>query len=458
MDSQLEETVVAISTPLGKSGIGVIRLSGKESIDLVGKFFRSGGKTLQDRTPLVGKIFDPTTHQILDQVVVTYFQAPRSYTREDVIEISCHGSPVLLKAILSVVLELGARLARPGEFTFRAYLNGAIDLVQAEAVRDLIEAQTLFQAKVAQQQAMGSLSRRLKPDKDQLIQLISLLEAGIDFADDDVAVLSWREIGKKLTGLRDRLDQLHSSFRLGKIIGAGLSIAIIGRPNVGKSSLFNALLKEDRSIVTEMPGTTRDLISETSQIRGIPVRFLDTAGIREVEDRVERIGIDKSWEAVADADCILLVIDGSEPLEEQDLRLIEQLRGIPYFLVINKTDLPRRLDPAAIPVQSKVTCLVSARSGEGVESLKEALFSDFSGINGGFEVENGLVTNTRHERLVVEALEALTRGLSSASHELPHEILLLDLYAALKALNALTGETTVEDILDNIFSTFCIGK
>jgi tRNA modification GTPase len=458
MHSQLEETMVAVSTPLGKSGIGVIRLSGKDSFNLIGKVFRSGNKTLQDRSPLVGKIFDPTTHQILDQVIVTYFQAPRSYTREDVIEISCHGSPVLLKAILAAILESGARLARPGEFTLRAFLNGAIDLVQAEAVRDLIEAQTLFQAKIAQQQVMGSLSRRLKPNKDQLVRLISLLEAGIDFADDDVAILPWDEIVAELTRLQESLSQLHNSFKFGKIIGAGLSIAIIGRPNVGKSSLFNALLEEDRAIVTDIPGTTRDLISETSQIRGIPVRFLDTAGIREVVDKVERIGIDKSWEAISDADFILLVVDGSEILEEQDLRLIEKLGGIPFFLVINKADLTQRLHPDEISAHSKLTCRVSAKTGEGVESLKEALFSDLTGSQGSFEVEEGLVTNIRHEGLVKEALEALARSSSSAVDQLPHEILLLDLYAALKALNALTGETTVEDILDNIFSTFCIGK
>ena len=450
--------MVALSTPLGKSGIGVIRLSGKESLNLIGKLFRSGSKTLQDRSPLVGKIFHPTTHQILDQVVVTYFQAPRSYTREDVIEISCHGSPVLLKAILGAILESGARLARPGEFTLRAFLNGAIDLVQAEAVRDLIEAQTLFQAKIAQQQVMGSLSRRIKPDKEQLVRLISLLEAGIDFADDDVAILPWNKIVTELTRLQESLGQLHNSFKFGKIIGTGLSIAIIGRPNVGKSSLFNALLDEDRAIVTDIPGTTRDLISETSQIRGIPVRFLDTAGIREVADKVERIGIDKSWEAIADADRILLVVDGSETMGEQDLKLVEQLGATPYFLIINKADLPQRLDPDSIPAHPKLTCLVSAKTREGVESLKEALFSDFSGSQGGFEVEEGLVTNIRHEHLVEEALEALARSSSSASQELPHEIVLLDLYAALKALNALTGETTVEDILENIFSTFCIGK
>jgi len=458
MDSQLEETIVAISTPIGKSGIGVIRLSGRTSRDLVGRVFRSGGEALRDRSPLVGKIYDPKTDQVLDQVVATYFQSPRSYTREDVIEISCHGSPVLLKAILGLFLELGARLARPGEFTLRAFLNGAMDLTQAEAVHDLIEAQTLFQARVAQQQAMGALSRRLKPVKDQLVRLISILEAGIDFADDDVSVLSWQETDENLTKLREDLEQLHRSFGFGKIIESGLSIAIIGRPNVGKSSIFNALLDEDRAIVTEIPGTTRDLISETTQILGIPVRFLDTAGIREVEDSIEQIGINKSWQAAGDADRVLLVVDGSQPLGDQDINLMAELQGNSFFLVINKVDLPQKLNCDSIPHQLREVSRVSAKTQEGIQALREALFLDFTGDHGSFETEQGIITNIRQERLVAEALEALARSVSSAGNELPHEILLLDLYAALRALNALTGETTVEDILDNIFSRFCIGK
>jgi tRNA modification GTPase len=374
-----------------------------------------------------------------------------------VVEISCHGSPVILKAILEVLLNSGARLATPGEFTLRAFLRGRIDLVQAEAIHDLIEAKTLFQAKVARQQAAGSVSHRLKPVKEGLIQLISLLEAGIDFAEDDVAILPWDEIEERLGGIERELRYLHTSFSVGKIVASGATIAIVGRPNVGKSSLFNALLKEERAIVTEVPGTTRDLIAETTQIHGIPVRLLDTAGIRDVIDKIEQIGIDKSFEALADADRILLLLDGSEELTAEDLYLLSQLQNREYYLVINKMDLPQRLDLSSINGHARTLSHVSAKTGQGVDSLIEAIFGEFDQEKV-LEREGSFITNIRHKRLIGEALESLTRVEQSLQDRMPHEVLLLDLYVALKALNSLTGETTVEDILGNIFSTFCIGK
>ncbi|PYV45078.1 MAG: hypothetical protein DMG06_03825 [Acidobacteria bacterium] len=389
--------------------------------------------------------------------MVTYFKSPRSYTGEDVVEISCHGSPVILKEVMRLLLQSGARLATPGEFTFRAFLQGRIDLVQAEAVRDLIEAKTVFQAKVAHQQAAGSLSRRLKPVKNQLIQLISLLEAGIDFAEDDVPVMAWEEIEGRLSPVNQELNYLYSSFSYGKIVTAGLTLAIIGRPNVGKSSLFNAVLREERAIVTEVPGTTRDLITESTEIQGIAVRLVDTAGIRDVSDKVERRGIDKSYEALADADRILLLLDGSEELAVEDHHLLSQLRDREYYLVINKVDLPQRIILDGITGTAKAICAVSAKTGQGVELLKDTLFREFSQEKA-LEREGALVTNIRHERLIGEAWQATSRVKESLQEQMPHEILLLDLYGALKALNALTGETTVEDILENIFSTFCIGK
>lgn len=400
---------------------------------------------------------EPKTGEFIDQAVVTFFQSPRSFTREDVVEISCHGSPVILKNVLGFILELGARLATPGEFTLRAFLRGRIDLVQAEAVRDLIEARTLFQAKVAQQQASGSLSRRLKPIKDELVRLMSLLEAGIDFAENDVSVLSDDEITRYLAECANSLARLRETFAFGKIVSAGLTIAIIGRPNVGKSSVFNALLREERAIVTEIPGTTRDLIAETTQIEGIPVRLLDTAGIREAVDRVERLGIDRSVEALADADRILFVVDGSEALQDEDLQILQRLRGRRYFLVVNKIDLIQRVDVASIEDLLQTVCRVSAKGGQGIEALRQALFEEY-GRDRLLESEDSLITNVRHERLIRDALEAVERSQNSHCQQMPHEVLLLDLYAALKSLNALTGETTVEDILENIFSTFCIGK
>lgn len=457
MPTLLEDTIAAISTPLGKSGLGVIRMSGKDSRSITQSVFSCGKQSLRHRVPVLGQIVEPETGDVIDQALVTYFQSPRSFTREDVVEISCHGSPVILKSALGLLLRSGARLATPGEFTLRAFLRGRIDLVQAEAIHDLIEAQTLFQAKVAQQQASGSLSRRLTPIKKELVHLISLLEAGIDFAEDDVSILPDGEIAGRLEMASSQLKRLHASFSFGKVVAAGLTIAVVGRPNVGKSSVFNALLREERAIVTEVPGTTRDLISETTQIEGIPVRLLDTAGIREATDRVERLGIDRSVEALADADRILFVIDGSDTLREEDRQILNRLAGRPYLVVINKIDLPQAVDEGPVNRRPPAVCRVSAKTGQGIEELRQALFQDF-GRERLLEGEGTLVTNLRHEHLISDAIAALQESHNSLMNRMPHEVLLLNLYGALKALNALTGETTVEDILENIFATFCIGK
>jgi tRNA modification GTPase len=454
MPTLIEDTIAAISTPLGKSGLGVIRLSGKDSRRIALSLFSSPHQKLQDRIPVLGKVFEPSTGDVIDQAVVTYFQAPRSFTREDLVEISCHGSPVILKGVLGLALEAGARLASPGEFTLRAFLRGRIDLVQAEAIRDLIDAQTLFQVKVAQEQAGGSISRRVRPAKEELVRLIALLEAGIDFAEDDVSILPEAEIGRRLGDVEAVLVPLRASFALGKIVSSGLSIALAGRPNVGKSSVFNALLQEERAIVTEIPGTTRDLVSETTQIQGIPVRLMDTAGIREAADRVEQLGIDRSVEALADADQVLFIVDGSEPWTAMDEQILARIKARPYLLVVNKIDLEPRLDERSLPTGQKAVCRVSAKNGQGIEDLRCELFKEY-GLQEG---QAGLVTNVRHEQLIQRTLMALNKSQNSLTSGMPHEVILLDLYAALKALNALTGETTVEDILGSIFSTFCIGK
>jgi tRNA modification GTPase len=454
MPTLIEDTIAAISTPLGKSGLGVIRLSGQDSRRITLSLFSAPHNDLQDRVPVLGNLFEPSTGDVIDQAVVTYFQAPRSFTREDLVEISCHGSPVILKGVLGLALEAGARLASPGEFTLRAFLRGRIDLVQAEAIRDLIEAQTLFQVKVAQEQATGSISRRVRPVKEQLVRLIALLEAGIDFAEDDVSVLAEAEIGRRLSDIEAGLVPLRASFVLGKIVSSGLSIALAGRPNVGKSSVFNALLQEERAIVTEIPGTTRDLVSETTQIQGIPVRLMDTAGICKANDLVEQLGIDRSVEALADADQVLFIVDGSEPWTALDADILGRLEGRPYRLVVNKVDLAQQLDERSLRSGARTVCRVSAKTGQGIDDLRQALFTEYGLVEG----HAGLVTNVRHEQLICGALVALDKSQKSLTIGMPHEVILLDLYSALKAMNALTGETTVEDILGNIFSTFCIGK
>jgi tRNA modification GTPase len=384
----------------------------------------------------------------VDQTVVTFFEKPRSYTAEDLIEISCHGSPVVLRHAVGRAVEAGARLAEPGEFTLRAFLNGRIDLPRAEAVRDLIEATTLYQARIATQQVSGSVSRRIAPIKEQLVELISLLEAGIDFAEDDVSVAPASEILRRLAPIQEGVTRLAESFRYGGLVHQGLTLAIVGRPNVGKSTLFNRLLEQDRAIVTEIPGTTRDLVSETAAIGGIPVKLFDTAGIRETPERVEALGIERSYQAIADADLTLVVIDASQPPSAEDNALIARA-GARSLLVANKSDVAAATPPNAIAV--------SALRGHGIPELREAILAAVAPA-GAFEQESGFITSLRHERLLRESTQWLEKARGAVESAIPHEMLLLDLYAALHPIDAITGATTADDILNRIFSIFCIGK
>lgn len=446
---RFNDTIAAISTPSGRGGIGVVRLSGPDVREITERILRLHGE-FKPWAAQLAELQDANGHTV-DHVVVTYFAAPRSYTAEDVVEISCHGSPVVLHHALERARDAGARLAEPGEFTLRAYLNGRIDLPQAEAVRDLINATTLYQARVAAQQTEGSVSRRLKPLKEGFLELIALLEAGIDFAEDDVSVASAEEIIGRIDPLLHAVNELIRSFAYGKIVHQGFTLAIVGRPNVGKSSLFNRLLEQDRAIVTDIPGTTRDLVSETAALDGIPVRFVDTAGIRHGQDLVENLGIERSYQAMADADLTLVVIDLSKTLETEDHELIQRARRQGKYLVAgNKADLPRigKLQ-AAHPV--------SALTGEGVPELRAKLIETVA-PRGRFEQESGFITSLRHEQLLKESREALEHARQAASAGIPHEMLLLDLYGALRPIDAITGATTADDILNRIFSTFCIGK
>jgi tRNA modification GTPase len=346
----------------------------------------------------------------------------------------------------------GARLAEPGEFTLRAFLNGRIDLPQAEAVRDLIEATTLYQARVAAQQAGGALSRRLAPAKEQLLELIALLEAGIDFAEDDVPVAADTEVLARLAPILDQLGQLAASFAYGKLVHDGLTLAIVGRPNVGKSSLFNRLLAQDRAIVTEIPGTTRDLVSEVASLGGIPVKFVDTAGIRTSLDQVESLGIERSYEAMADADLTVVVVDLSLPLEAADRDLIAHAAQAGRHVVAgNKSDLP----PRAAPQPDWV--VVSALDGSGLDTLRERILHT-AAPGGAIQQDSGFLTSLRHAQLLREAVSDLEKARAAVTGQIPHEMLLVDLYAALQSVDALTGATTADDILNRIFSTFCIGK
>jgi tRNA modification GTPase len=487
----LDDTIVAIATPPGRGGIGVVRLAGPDAKAIAQPMLRLN-HPLEPGRAVFGELIDPcradtfvrqtpgparthigtaapgcpaerssaaldtaTTPARIDEAVVTYFAKPHSYTTDDIIEISAHGSPVVLRQIVELSLAQGARLAEPGEFTMRAFLNGRLDLTQAEAVRDLIDSQTLFQAKVAAQQLEGALSRRLKPVKQKLVELIALLEAGIDFAEDDVSIAADATILNHIGGVRSPLEQLASSFSYGNLVHEGLTLAIVGRPNVGKSSLFNRLVERERAIVTAQPGTTRDLVSETVALGGIPVRLVDTAGIRRALDEAESIGIRKSMETLADADLVLVVLDASQPLSNEDRELLSQVEGRAAIVVVNKCDLRSSQFPGLSSPLSQVE--TSALTGAGIPELRAAILEHVGGESRP-QIETGFLTNVRHQKLVSDSLAALAAATRAVATRVPHEMLLLDLYNALRPLDEITGATTTDDILNLIFGTFCIGK
>jgi tRNA modification GTPase len=478
----LDDTIVAIATPPGRGGMGVVRLAGPEAKAIAlpmlrlkrnlepgsavfGELVEPGpggaGAAAREQPTLLAGGADPLTvdpprdRQRIDEVVVTYFAKPHSYSSDDIVEISAHGSPVVLGHIVELALARGARLAEPGEFTMRAFLNGRIDLTQAEAVRDLVESQTLYQAKVASQQLEGAVSRRVQPIKQNLVGLVAALEAGIDFAEDDVSVLPAPQILERISAVHAPLAELARSFAYGKIVHQGLTLAIVGRPNVGKSSLFNRLVERERSIVTSAPGTTRDLVSETVAIGGIPVELVDTAGIRGALDEAESIGVRKSMEALAAADLVLVVVDASLPMAPEDHQLLAQAAERPAILVENKADLAS-FESAAM-VSSRERVRTSAMTGEGIPELRAEIFRHIGGEPGA-QAETGFLTNLRHQELVARSTAALDAARTAVGNKIPHEMLLMDLYNALHPLDEITGATTTDDILNLIFSTFCIGK
>jgi tRNA modification GTPase len=478
----LDDTIVAIATPPGRGGMGVVRLAGPDARAMALPMLRLK-RNLEPGSAIFGELvqpeaggagaatgaepklvsgardpltaFPPPHRQRIDEVVVTYFAKPHSYTTDDIVEISAHGSPVVLGHIVELALARGARLAEPGEFTMRAFLNGRIDLTQAEAVRDLIESQTLYQARVASQQLEGALSRRVQPIKQKLVELVAVLEAGIDFAEDDVSVLPAPEILERISAVLAPLQELARSFAYGKLVHQGLTLAIVGRPNVGKSSLFNRLVERERAIVTAAPGTTRDLVTETVAIGGIPVELVDTAGIRRALDEAESIGIRKSMEALADADLVLVVVDASLPIAPEDSQLLAQVAERPAILVENKADLASS-PTAAIGSQLR-RVRTSAITGEGIRELRAEIFRHVGGEPGA-QAETGFLTNLRHQELVARSAAALDAARTAVRNKIPHEMLLMDLYNALHPLDEITGATTTDDILNLIFSTFCIGK
>lgn len=450
------ETIAAISTPPGRGGIGIVRLSGPQAASIATQLLHLRHPLEPARARLADVLdeADSADGARIDEAVVTYFQAPNSYTSEDLVEIAAHGSPVVLELLLRRAVDLGARLAEPGEFTQRAFLSGRLDLTQAEAVRDLIEAQTLTQARQAAGQMGGALSRRVIPVKQSLLELIALLEAGIDFAEDDVEVTPQTEIARCIAELNPPLATLEASFARGRIVHDGLTLAIVGRPNVGKSSLFNCLVERDRAIVTATPGTTRDLVTERISLEGIPLELVDTAGLRESLEEAERLGIARSREALADAAIVLVVLDATQSLNKEERNLLTAVTGRPALIAVNKSDLAAE-HPAAAEIAGLAAVSTSALTGDGIQELRGRIIEL---ATGGAASEPGMLTNLRQHQAVLTAQSALADAAQANRNRIPHEMILLDLYRALWALDSLTGQTTPDDILNMIFSTFCIGK
>jgi tRNA modification GTPase len=454
-----DDTIAAVSTPPGRGGIGVVRLSGKDALEIAASVFHS-----ESRAPIdahgrarFGRAVDPSTAEQIDEAILTYFKAPHSYTGEDVVEISCHGSPVVLSRVIEIVCRGGARLAEPGEFTYRAFFNRRIDLAQAQAVRDVINAQTAYQARIANKQLEGALSRRLSPAKDALVEVIVHLESAVEFVEDDISPATRSALLARIDKTVEELSSVAASFAFGRYVREGFDLAIVGRPNVGKSSVFNRLVGSDRAIVTEIAGTTRDALYESTSISGVPVRLIDTAGIRETTDLVESIGITRSRAAIADADISLVVLDASEPLTEDDLGLLNHVPGARRIVAVNKIDMPRRLETASLELSGQDMVEISALTGEGFAGLTGTIFSRLSG-EGPSERDDVMITDARQHAAVRQAIEQITDARALMSEGELEEVVLLRLHGALQSLGEVTGETLTDDILGQIFSTFCVGK
>ena len=443
-----QDTIVAISTPIGESGIGIVRLSGVEAHSIAERVFDG---ELSDRRLVYGHIFDPDSGEVVDEVLTTYMEAPHTYTREDIVEINCHGGPLPLQRTLGLLLRYGARMANPGEFTLRAFLNGRIDLAQAESVLDVVRAKTAASLRVAVQGLGGRISQPVKEVRGELMSILAYLTARIDFPEDDIEE---QEVLQPLKRARERLGELISSADAGMVYRQGVRTAIVGRPNVGKSSLLNCLLRESRAIVTPIPGTTRDTLEEVVNIKGVPFLLIDTAGIIESRDLVESLGIERSRRAVEHADLVLLVIDSAAPIADSDREIIELLDEKEVLVIANKSDLPKSAAVEGLPWRVVFT---SALTGDGLGELENRMVK---AVMGGEVVSSDalLVSNPRHREALERAERHLAQAESGVESSMPDDFITIDLTAALGALGEITGETVREELLETIFSDFCIGK
>ena len=452
------DTIAAVGTPAGNGGIGIIRVSGDLAFAICKTLFRSvsDGGLISHRF-YFGNILDDQSGETVDEAMAVLMRSPRSYTREDVLELHCHGGMLVVERVLALVLRSGARLAEPGEFTRRAFLNGRIDLVQAEAVMDIIGAQTDAALRLAQRQRGGALSQRIISVRERILDALALIEAYIDFPEDDLGKTDIETINSAISDSRYRIGELIAGFDEGRVLREGIAVLIIGKPNAGKSSLLNRLLNENRAIVTHLPGTTRDIIEETINLGGLPVRLLDTAGIRHTEDVIEQEGINRALDKISQADLVLLILDSSRTFDKEDRLIFDALDGRTVIGVLNKCDLPRMLD-----LPTEFHCLnqlqISANSGYGIETLKEKIRSVF--LNKGF-IDNRefiAISRVRHRDALTSADIALQRFIDGFAVDMDLELLALDLREALTAIGAVTGQVTNDEVLDRIFSSFCIGK
>ncbi|WP_425061468.1 tRNA uridine-5-carboxymethylaminomethyl(34) synthesis GTPase MnmE [Sporomusa carbonis] len=458
-----DDTISAIATAIGEGGIGIVRLSGGKALAIADKLFiaKSGkqASTFPSHHVVYGKIVDPDSGETVDEVILITMRAPRSYTREDIVEIHCHGGPVPLKRILDLTLTLGARMAEPGEFTKRAFLNGRLDLAQAEAVIDVIRSKTDMSLKVAMGNLSGQLSDKVKALRQQILRMIAQLEAAIDFPEEDIEEAAAADVALLIGQVKSSIDKLLATAQTGRILREGLATVIIGKPNVGKSSLLNALLREKRAIVTDIPGTTRDIIEEYVNIRGVPLKIIDTAGIRETADVVEKIGVERAKELVNQADLILVLLDSSSPLTAEDRGVLELLPGREAIVLINKSDLPSRLDLEEVNhfAKGRKVLKISVVQGDGLEELEQVIVDlAYSGrISQG---EAAFVNNVRHADALRQANFRLDEALATIGARMPPDCVVVDLRAAWEKLGEITGDTVGEDIIDQIFTQFCIGK
>lgn len=454
------DTIAAVATSIGEGGICIIRISGSKALDIVCKIFRGkNNRSLSDiksYTMRYGYIID-NNGQDLDEVVISYMKAPRSFTAEDTIEINCHGGVVVTNSILKEVIKAGARLAEPGEFTKRAFLNGRIDLSQAEAVIDIIKAKTELSAKSALKQSKGKISKEISQLREKLINIIAKIEATVDYPEDDLEEVTNEVATRELKELLSEIDEILIGAEEGKIIREGIKLVIVGKPNVGKSSLLNTLLKEQRAIVTDVPGTTRDVIEEYINIDGVPVQIVDTAGIRETDDVVEKIGVEKSKEKINEADLIIFMMDASRKIDKEDNEIFDFIKEKKYVTLINKMDLNKDIHNEILDsIDEKDVYKISAKTGEGVNAIKDIIKNMF--FKGEINADDIFITNNRHKESLIRAKENLESAVNTLDMNFAIDLASIDLKNAWSNLGEITGDTLEEDIIHKIFSKFCLGK